>query len=106
MANDALQGTENIDIMPLQGLLVDFARQQNARAILRGLRAVSDFDYEFQLAGMNRKLAPEIETFFLTPDEKYTYISSSLVREIAALGGDVSAFVHKNVMAELKQRLG
>ncbi|WP_455204159.1 pantetheine-phosphate adenylyltransferase [Kaarinaea lacus] len=106
MANDALQGTENVDIMPLQGLLVDFARQQNARAILRGLRAVSDFDYEFQLAGMNRKLAPEIETFFLTPDEKYTYISSSLVREIAALGGDVSAFVHKNVMAELKQRLG
>lgn len=106
MANDALRGTENVDIMPLQGLLVEFARQQNARAILRGLRAVSDFDYEFQLAGMNRKLAPEIETFFLTPDEKYTYISSSLVREIAALGGDVSAFVHKNVMAELKQRLG
>jgi len=92
--------------MALNGLLVNFAREHAACAIIRGLRAVSDFDYEFQLAGMNRKLAPEVETLFLTPDEKYTYISSSLVREIAGLGGDISDFVHEKVMAELKRRLG
>ena len=97
---------ERVEILALNGLLVEFARQHQAVAIIRGLRAVSDFDYEFQLAGMNRKLAPEVETLFLTPDEKFTYISSSLVREIARLGGDVSDFVHENVMAELKRRLG
>ncbi len=73
----------------------------DATVILRGLRAVSDFEYEFQLAGMNRHLAPDIETMFLTPAEKYAYISSSLVREIAALGGDVTPFVHRNVVAAL-----
>lgn len=105
MAKEVLNDTDRIEILPLDGLLIEFARSHNAKAIIRGLRAVSDFDYEFQLAGMNRKLAPEIETLFLTPDEKYTYISSSLVREIAALGGDVSAFVHKKVRAELINRL-
>ncbi|MGD8567684.1 MAG: pantetheine-phosphate adenylyltransferase [Gammaproteobacteria bacterium] len=105
MAKVALQEYRYVEILPLPGLLVEFAKQHNAKAILRGLRAVSDFEYEFQLAGMNRKLAPEIETLFLTPAEKYAYISSSLVREIAALGGDVSSFVHKNVMAELIKRL-
>jgi len=105
MAAVALENVKGVEILPLQGLLVDFAKQHQARAILRGLRAVSDFEYEFQLAGMNRKLAPDIETLFLTPAEKYAYISSSLVREIAALGGDVSPFVHKNVMAELVKRV-
>jgi pantetheine-phosphate adenylyltransferase len=106
MAEQVMTGITGVEVLPLNGLLVNFTRQHGAIAIIRGLRAVSDFDYEFQLAGMNRKLAPEVETLFLTPDEKYTYISSSLVREIAALGGDVSDFVHKNVMAELKRRLG
>ena len=88
------------------GLLVDFARSHGAGVILRGLRAVSDFEYEFQLASMNRQLAPEVETLFMTPDEHYAYVSSSLVREIAGLGGDVTPFVHKKVIAALKQRLG
>ncbi|WP_455221657.1 pantetheine-phosphate adenylyltransferase [Kaarinaea lacus] len=105
MANVALEEYQGVEVLPIPGLLVEFAKQHNAKAILRGLRAVSDFEYEFQLAGMNRKLAPEIETLFLTPAEKYAYISSSLVREIAALGGDVSPFVPKNVMAELVKRL-
>jgi len=105
MASVALEQFQGVEILPIPGLLVEFAKQHGAKAILRGLRAVSDFEYEFQLAGMNRKLAPEIETLFLTPAEKYAYISSSLVREIAALGGDVSPFVHKNVMAELVKRL-
>jgi pantetheine-phosphate adenylyltransferase len=106
MAERVMAGIQRVEVMALNGLLVEFARQHRATAIIRGLRAVSDFDYEFQLAGMNRKLAPEVETLFLTPDAKYTYISSSLVREIAALGGNVSEFVHENVMAELKRRLG
>jgi len=105
MATIALEGVNGVEVLPLNGLLVEFAKQHDARAILRGLRAVSDFEYEFQLAGMNRKLAPEIETLFLTPAEKYAYISSSLVREIASLGGDVSSFVHKSVMAELVKRV-
>lgn len=106
MAEQVLADFTGVSILPLDGLLVEFARQHGAIAIIRGLRAVSDFDYEFQLAGMNRKLAPEVETLFLTPDEKFTYISSSLVREIAALGGDVSEFVHEKVKAELNRRLG
>jgi pantetheine-phosphate adenylyltransferase len=106
MAETVTAGIDHVEVLALNGLLVKFARQHQAVAIIRGLRAVSDFDYEFQLAGMNRKLAPEVETLFLTPDEKYTYISSSLVREIAKLGGDVAEFVHENVMAELKRRLG
>ena len=105
MAKVALEEFQGVEVLPVPGLLVEFAKQHGAKAIIRGLRAVSDFEYEFQLAGMNRKLAPEIETLFLTPAEKYAYISSSLVREIAALGGDVSPFVHKNVMAELVKRL-
>jgi len=95
----------NVSIVGFDSLLVHFAKENNAQVILRGLRAVSDFDYEFQLAGMNRKLDSRIETLFLTPAEKYAYISSSLVREIAALGGDVSSFVHNKVVAELQRRL-
>ena len=90
-----------VEIVPFRTLLVEFVREQGAQAVLRGLRAVSDFEYEFQLASMNRRLAPQIETIFLTPAEQYAYISSSLVREIAALGGDVSEFVHPVVQREL-----
>lgn len=105
LANTALAGQDNVEVCGFEGLLVEFARQKGAKAILRGLRAVSDFDYEFQLAGMNRKLASDIETLFLTPAEQYANISSSLVREIATLGGDVSPFVHKKIVAELAQKL-
>ncbi len=96
----------NVEVLSFEGLLVNFARELGVSVIMRGLRAVSDFEYEFQLAGMNRRMAPEIETLFLTPAEKYTYISSSLVREIARLKGDVSAFVGPAVQAALKQRFG
>lgn len=89
----------NIEILSFDNLLVDFAKSQNAKVILRGIRAVSDFEYEFQLAGMNKNLSPDIETIFMTPNEKYAYISSTLVREIAMLGGDVSVFVPKKVQS-------
>ena len=105
MARKVLTEYPNVEVCAFDGLLVEFARAKEATVILRGLRAVSDFEYEFQLAGMNRKLAPDIETLFLTPAEQYTYISSSLVREIATLGGDVAPFVHTGVMAELKKKL-
>jgi pantetheine-phosphate adenylyltransferase len=105
LAHTALAEQENIEICGFDGLLVEFARQKKAKAILRGLRAVSDFDYEFQLAGMNRKLAADIETLFLTPAEQYANISSSLIREIAKLGGDVSPFVHAKIADELKRKL-
>lgn len=105
LAKAALSDFDNVKVCGFDSLLVDFARSSNAQVILRGLRAVSDFEYEFQLASMNRKLAPEIETLFLTPSEKFAFISSSLVREIAGLGGDVSAFVHKNVGAALGKRI-
>jgi pantetheine-phosphate adenylyltransferase len=104
-AQAALADIKNIEICGFDTLLVEFAQENNAQVILRGLRAVSDFEYEFQLASMNRRLAPEIETLFLTPAEQYTYISSSLVREVAALGGDISGFVHKNVEAALAKRM-
>lgn len=105
LARAALSEVENAEILGFQGLLVDFARKQGARVILRGLRAVSDFEYELQLSSMNRRLAPDIETLYLMPAEQYSYISSSLVREIAALGGDVSSFVHPRVMAALLDRM-
>jgi len=106
MAKTVTSHLNNVSIVGFDSLLVHFARNNNAKVILRGLRAVSDFDYEFQLAGMNRRLDSHIETIFLTPAEQYSYISSSLVREIAALGGDVSEFVHERVMSELAARLG
>ncbi|HEB92502.1 MAG TPA: pantetheine-phosphate adenylyltransferase [Gammaproteobacteria bacterium] len=105
MARTVLAEHPNVEVCTFDGLLVEFARTRKASVILRGLRAVSDFEYEFQLAGMNRKLAPDIETMFLTPAEQYTYISSSLVREIATLGGNVAPFVHDTVMAELMNKL-
>jgi pantetheine-phosphate adenylyltransferase len=88
------------------GLLVDFVVSQNAQVILRGLRAVSDFEYEFQLATMNRHLRPQVETIFLTPAEQHAFISSSLVKEVARFGGDVSVFLHPAVAAALRARIG
>lgn len=105
LAGAALGGLGNVEIRGFDSLLVDFARECGAGVILRGLRAVSDFEYELQLSSMNRRLAPDIETLYLMPAEQYSYISSSLVREIAALGGDVSAFVHPRVMAALHDRM-
>lgn len=105
MAAEVLSGIDNVEVLGFDTLLVDFVQKHQASVILRGLRAVSDFEYEFQLAGMNRRLAPDIETLFLTPAEQYSYISSSLVREIASLGGDISDFVHEKVRAALNRRM-
>ncbi|CAC9538752.1 Phosphopantetheine adenylyltransferase [Bathymodiolus heckerae thiotrophic gill symbiont] len=105
IAGKTLSNVRNIKVMSFNTLLVDFAKAQNAQVILRGLRAVSDFEYEFQLSGMNKHLNPEIETLFMTPAEQYANISSSLVREILSLGGDISHFVPKSVETLLKQRL-
>lgn len=96
----------NVRVLPFQGLLVNFAREQNAQAIVRGLRAISDFEFEFQMALMNRKLDERVETIFLTPREELTYISSRIVKEIARLGGDVTTFVPANVVSSLKAKLG
>jgi pantetheine-phosphate adenylyltransferase len=106
IAREVLKPYANVSVMRFSGLLIDFARSQGANVIMRGLRAVSDFEYEFQLAGMNRNLHPEIETLFLTPAERYLFISATLVREIALLGGDVSKFVHPSVVDRLKSKLG
>jgi pantetheine-phosphate adenylyltransferase len=105
LAKQALADLPNVEVLEFDTLLVDFARECGAAVILRGLRAVSDFEYEFQLAGMNRRLAPDVETMFLTPAEKFSYISSSLVREIAALGGDVTDFVNPAVAAALAEKV-
>jgi len=95
-----------VEVVRFEGLLVDFARQMGARLIVRGLRAVSDFEYEFQMALMNRSLWPEIEVIFMVPASRYTFLSSSLVREVACLGGDVSAFVPAPVLRELVRVYG
>ncbi|HHB92534.1 MAG TPA: pantetheine-phosphate adenylyltransferase [Thioploca sp.] len=102
LASSVLVSLNNITVCGFDGLLADFAKQCEVQVIIRGLRAVSDFEYEFQMAGMNRTLIPDIETIFLTPATKYTFISSSLVREIASLGGNVSEFVHPKVQAALQ----
>lgn len=104
LANAALRDIENVEVMGYKGLTVDFARDHGLSVIIRGLRAVSDFEYEFQLAAMNRHLTEDVETVFLTPTDKYTFISSSLVREIATLGGDVSEFVSPKVKLALMER--
>ena len=106
MAREILGGMKNVQVVGFGGLLIDFIRQHGARVVLRGLRAVSDFEYEFQLAGMNRSLYPDFETMFLTPSEQHMFISATLVREIAALGGDVSKFVDPRVEARLLQKVG
>jgi pantetheine-phosphate adenylyltransferase len=106
MAASALADIDGVEVTGYEGLTVDFAREHGLRVIIRGLRAVSDFEYEFQLANMNRHLTDEVETAFLTPTEKYTFISSSLVREVALLGGDVSEFVSPKVKLALMERCG
>lgn len=105
MAQTLCKDMPNVKIVGFDGLLMDFLRERNARVILRGLRAVSDFEYEFQMAGMNRSLHPDIETLFLTPGEQYMFISATMVREIASLGGDVSKFVHPLVAEKLVVRM-
>ncbi|MGQ0544145.1 MAG: pantetheine-phosphate adenylyltransferase [Betaproteobacteria bacterium] len=105
MAREALAGVRNVQVVGFDGLLIDFVRQHGARVVLRGLRAVSDFEYEFQLAGMNRSLYPDLETVFLTPSEQHMFISATLVREIAAFGGDVSKFVHPLVVERLRRKV-
>ena len=105
MATEALAGLDNVEVCGFDNLLAAYASERGAGVILRGLRAVSDFEYEFQLAGMNRHLAPGVETLFMTAGEKYAYISSSLVKEVASLGGDVSEFLHPTVGAALKNRI-
>ena len=104
MAREVLAGVKNVQVVGFSGLLIDFVRSHQARVVLRGLRAVSDFEYEFQLAGMNRSLYPDMETVFLTPSEQHMFISATLVREIAALGGDVSKFVHPSVEKRLREK--
>jgi pantetheine-phosphate adenylyltransferase len=106
LAQDVLSDIPNVKVIGFSGLLTEFVTQQNAAVILRGLRAVADFEYEFQLASTNRQLAPEIETMFLTPDAKYSYIASSLVKEIARLGGDISKFVDAKVINAIAANKG
>ncbi|MDB2590453.1 pantetheine-phosphate adenylyltransferase [Candidatus Thioglobus sp.] len=105
LSSEILKDIDNVKVLSFNTLLVDFAKEQNAQVILRGLRAVSDFEYEFQLSGMNKHLNSNIETLFMTPAEQYANISSSLVREILSLGGDISHFVPKSVEILLKERL-
>jgi len=100
----SIENLSNVKVVGFDGLLVSLALEHNARAILRGLRAVSDFEYEFQLASMNRKLAPELESIFLTPAEEFSFLSSTLVKEIAALAGDTSAFVPQIVQDALSKK--
>ena len=104
LARASLQDLENVEVSGYDGLTVDFAREHGLGVIVRGLRAVSDFEYEFQLANMNRHLAVEVETAFLTPNENYNFVSSSLVREICSMGGDISEFVSPVVNAALIKR--
>ena len=105
IAKEILSHYPNVEVKGFQGLLKDFVRDQDARVIIRGLRAVSDFEYEFQMAGMNRYLMPDVETMFLTPSDQYQFISGSIVREIATLGGDVSKFVFPSVEEWLLRKL-
>jgi len=106
MAREVLRPFPNVEVLGFSSLLMECVREQGAQAVVRGLRAVSDFEYEFQMAGMNRNLYPDVETLFLTPDEKYMFISATIVREIARFGGDVSKFVHPHVAAALRGKSG
>ena len=104
LTNEVLGAHANVKAIPFDGLIVDFAQAQNASVILRGVRSVTDFDYELQMAGMNRRMAPDVDTVFLAPDDGLGYISSTLVRQIASLGGNVDEFVHPAVRDALAQR--
>jgi pantetheine-phosphate adenylyltransferase len=105
MISEAVSGFKNVSVTTFDGLLVDFARKQGAKAVLRGIRAISDYEYEFQMAMMNRKLDPELETLFMMPAEKYTYVSSRLIKGVFQLGGDVSALVPPLVVERLKAKV-
>jgi len=105
LARETLQDLPNVKVMGFSGLLMNFVQQQGARVVLRGVRAVSDFDYEFQLAGMNRQLYPDVETIFLTPGEQYAYLSATLVREISIMGGNVTKFVSPLVAGRLAEKV-
>ncbi|MEZ8141238.1 MULTISPECIES: pantetheine-phosphate adenylyltransferase [Enterovibrio] len=105
LAKEVTAHLDNVSVVGFSGLLVDFAKQYNANILVRGLRAVSDFEYEFQLANMNRRLMPELESVFLTPSEENSFISSTLVKEVALHGGDTSGFVHPKVLEALKSHL-
>ncbi|MEW5965644.1 MAG: pantetheine-phosphate adenylyltransferase [Pseudomonadota bacterium] len=105
MTREVLADVPRVSVEGFSGLLIDFVAAQGAIAVLRGLRAASDFEYEFQLAGMNRHLKPDIETIFLTPSDQYMFISASMIREIAQLGGDVSPFVHPLVARRLSEKI-
>ncbi len=105
MAREALADMNNIEVVRFSGLLVDFVRKHQGDVVVRGLRAVTDFDYEFQMAGMNRQLMPELETIFMTPTDEYQFVSATLVREIATMGGDVEQFVPATVMSWLRRRV-
>lgn len=105
IANEVLSHYQNVEVVAFTGLLKDLVRQHNARVIIRGLRAVSDFEYEFQMAGMNRYLMPEVETLFMTPSDQYQFISGTIVREIALLGGNVSKFVFPSVETWLRNKI-
>ena len=105
MAREVVAGLPNIEVKPMNGLLIDFMRAEGARVVLRGLRAYSDFEYEFQMALTNRKLAPEIETLFMMPKEDHSYVSSSIVREVASYAGDTSMFVPPAVQRYIERRI-
>ncbi len=105
MARDALADVKNVSVEGFSGLLMNFVQEHDARVVMRGVRAVSDFDYEFQLAGMNRKLYPDVETVFMTPGEEHMFLSSTLVREISVMGGDVSKFVSPTIAGRLKTKI-
>ena len=106
IAREVLAPYGNVKVQGFSGLLSEFVKEQKAGVILRGLRAVSDFEYEFQLAGMNRRLAPGVETLFLTPSDKYLFLSATIVREIAVLGGDISDFVHSVTARRMREKIG
>lgn len=105
MAQQVFSNCTNVKVMSFSGLLMNFLQQQNTRVILRGLRAASDFEYEFQMAGMNRGMHPDVETLFMTPSEQYMFISATIVREIASLGGNADAFVHPLVAQKLREKI-
>jgi pantetheine-phosphate adenylyltransferase len=105
IARELAAACGNVEVLAFDGLLRDFVVSHGGKVVVRGLRAVTDFEYEFQMAGMNRQLMPEVETVFLTPSDQYQFVSGTFVREIATLGGDVSKFVAPSVLARLKQRV-
>jgi pantetheine-phosphate adenylyltransferase len=105
IAREIASKLPNVEVMAFRGLLRDFVVENGGKVVVRGLRAVSDFEYEFQMAGMNRQLMPDVETVFLTPSDQYQFVSGTFVREIATLGGDVSKFVSPLVLARLQQRV-